>query len=191
MQVMSVGRHLIFYLLMYFFSLSLVFLQQMFIPKSHKSACYLVFLLASVLGVEPLFTIYSAFTNDSVTQADFVVVSLSPFWPQNYKCETFVTFWYIYLRQVLTLLVLFPLCGCFVRKMFFRGKNDSLLKQKIVYEIIYWEKHLNVLTSKTRTLLEFFLAKVSLVCFCSKWPKCHFVIHFKKYTFPSLLTREF
>lgn len=166
MQVMSVGRHLIFYLLMYFFfSLSLVFLQQMFIPKSHKSACYLVFLLASVLGVEPLFTIYSAFTNDSVTQADFVVVSLSPFWPQNYKCETFVTFWYIYLRQVLTLLVLFPLCGCFVRKMFFRGKNwySSLLEQKIVYEIIYWEKHLNVLTSKTRTLLEFFSGQ-SVTC---------------------------
>lgn len=93
MQLMSVGRHLIFYLLMYFFSL--LFLQQMFIPKSHKSACYLVFLLASVMGVEPLFTIYRAFTNDSVTQTDFVVVSLSPFWPQNYKCETFATFWYL------------------------------------------------------------------------------------------------
>lgn len=122
MQLMSVGRHLIFYLLMYFFSLP--FLQQMFIPKSHKSACYLVFLLASVMGVEPLFTIYRAFTNDSVTQTDFVVVSLSPFWPQNYKCETFATFWY--LSQTSFHCSFFFHCNCVAvlsERFFFSGKK--------------------------------------------------------------------
>lgn len=122
MQLMSVGRHLIFYLLMYFFSL--LFLQQMFIPKSHKSACYLVFLLASVLGVEPLFTIYRAFTNDSVTQTDFVVVSLSPFWPQNYKCETFVTFWYLSQTSFHCLFFFHCVAVHFCQKdIFFQGKN--------------------------------------------------------------------
>lgn len=120
MQLMSVGRHLIFYLLMYFFSL--LFLQQMFIPKSHKSACYLVFLLASVLGVEPLFTIYRAFTNDSVTQTDFVVVSLSPFWPQNYKCETFVTFWYLS-QTSFHCLFFFHCVAVLSKRYFFSGKK--------------------------------------------------------------------
>lgn len=133
MQLMSVGRHLIFYLLMYFFSL--LFLQQMFIPKSHKSACYLVFLLASVLGVEPLFTIYRAFTNDSVTQTDFVVVSLSPFWPQNYKCETFVTFWYLS-QTSFHCLFFFHCVAVLSERYFFREKIDSLLEQKIVNEKI-------------------------------------------------------
>lgn len=57
-------------------------------------------------------------------------------------------------------------CVAVLSERCFSGeKIDSLLEQKIVYEIIYWEKHLNVLTSKTRTLLEFFF-----------WPKCHLYV---------------
>lgn len=78
-------------------------------------------LLASVLGVEPLFTIYRAFTNDSVTQTDFVVVSLSPFWPQNYKCETFVTFWF--LSQASFHCLFFFHCVAVLSERYFSGKK--------------------------------------------------------------------
>lgn len=169
---MSVGRHLIFYLLMYFFSL--LFLQQMFIPKSHKSACYLVFLLASVLGVEPLFTIYRAFTNDSVTQTDFVVVSLSPFWPQNFKCETFVTFWYLSQTSFHCLFFFHCVAVLSKRYFFFQEKNWKPFGTK--------NRKWNHLWGGGGDYACWHLKNIVRL-FSSAWPKCHFVVHFKKCTF--------